>query len=186
MKKKFIIILFASFLLLCVSTCVNGISTTKKPISISSGINEGSSNKIIKDDLRDNLPTQPMFFHADANGPYSGSINEPIEFSSLGTNIPNSLSYEWDFDDDTNQNYGKNPTHYYSEPGVYYVTLTVTDGNNNVYKDIAPVYIDCIGSHLKPYGGCYYYALTDEPIKFDASKSVSTGAEIIESLLILE
>ncbi len=182
MKKKFIIILFASFLLICVSTCVNGISTSKKPINISSQIDDGSSNEIGKDDSHDNLPTQPMFFHADANGPYSGSTNEPIEFSSLGTNILKALSYEWDFDDDTDyaQGYGKNPTHCYSEPGVYYVTLTVTDSQNNVYKDIAPVYIDCIGNHLKPYGGRNYYASADEPIKFDASKSVSTGAEIIE------
>jgi PKD repeat protein len=74
---------------------------------------------------------------AKAGGSYSGAIGVPVSFTSSGSTDPdgNSLTYAWDFDhrngtgnvDSTEAN----PTHTYTEVGVYTVTLTVNDGIEN-------------------------------------------------------
>ena len=71
---------------------------------------------------------------ADANGPYYGIINMPVQFtgSASGGYLP--YSYFWDFgDDETSSN--QNPTHEYTNPGNYTVSLTVTDDNDTVSSD---------------------------------------------------
>jgi len=122
-------------------------------------------------------------YHADAGAPYSGNSGEIINFDGSGTFVGTAyVEYEWDFDDpnDDTIGYGKYPIHIYSEPGVYYVTLTATNAYGEEFIDISPVYIDRIADHLHPYGGCYYYSHIDEEITFDASESTSDGAEIVE------
>jgi PKD repeat protein len=182
MKKKLIIIFFTSFLLLFISIGVQGVSISQKPININSDIEKEPSVTINEDEISGEPINPHPSIHANAGGPYSGTINVPIKFSCIRSNIPDAITYQWDFDDkiDDSPGFGKTPIHSYSEPGIYYVTLTITDNKNNQYKDIAPVYIDCIGDHLIPYGGCFYYAEVDETIKFDASNSISNGADIIE------
>ncbi|MDH5376902.1 MAG: S8 family serine peptidase [Gammaproteobacteria bacterium] len=74
---------------------------------------------------------------ADANGPYSGVVDEPIVFDGSGSsdfdnqdgNSANDqvLSYSWDFGDSSSGT-GVNPTHSYSAKGTFTVTLTVSDG----------------------------------------------------------
>jgi hypothetical protein len=182
MKKKVIIIIFSCFLLLFLSIGVNAINLSQKPININSKLYQEPSANIDEDYNEKNIPLKEPTIHANSGGPYTGSVNQPIKFNILGTSIPQAVEYYWDFDDDNDQTsgFGKNPYHIYSEPGIYYSTLTVKDENDNLYSDIAPVYIDKPGDHLKPYGGCYYYGAVDEKIRFDASKSISKGAEIIE------
>ena len=112
--------------------------------------------------------------HANAGGPYSGDINELIEFDSSYSyvHLNRDVSYEWDFGDG-NLGYGEKPTHFYSNPGVYYLTLTITDSEGISYQDIAPVYIDQEANHLIAYGGCYYSADVNEEILFDGTHSFS-------------
>jgi len=122
-------------------------------------------------------------YHANAGRPYSGIIDEKIQFdaSSSYFGLNKMVSYEWDFGDG-NKGYGKKPTHYYSAPGVYYTILTATFENGITYQDIAPVYINQEGNHLYPNGQCFYFGEKDQEILFDGSQSFSNDpdAEIKE------
>lgn len=65
-----------------------------------------------------------------ANGPYSGKVNERVQFSCIGSYDPDpgdSISlYYWDFGDGSNST-DANPTHNYSIANNYQIILTVTD-----------------------------------------------------------
>lgn len=118
--------------------------------------------------------------YADAGGPYSGSIHQPVTFDGSGTHVNPGGTYEWDFDDinDKTPGYGSHPTHVYTESGKYFVTLTVTQSNGDVYKDITIVYIDQPHSHLTAYAGCFYSADRNETILFDGSQSSSDDPDV--------
>ncbi|MEW8382652.1 MAG: PKD domain-containing protein, partial [Candidatus Thiodiazotropha taylori] len=65
---------------------------------------------------------------AIANGPYSGSPGEAVDFSSEGSSDPEmgELVYLWDFGDGNTSN-DANPSHVYSESGIFQVMLSVKD-----------------------------------------------------------
>jgi hypothetical protein len=68
---------------------------------------------------------------ANAHGPYSANINEPIQFYGSGTDLDGDviIAYAWDFDNDgITDNMLRNPTHSWSSAGTYYPTLKVQDG----------------------------------------------------------
>ena len=67
---------------------------------------------------------------ANANGPYSALIGQPIQFSSAGTADPDgdALRYFWNFGDGSPAGTNPNPTHVYGGIGDYLVTLFVNDG----------------------------------------------------------
>ncbi|MBN1160262.1 MAG: PKD domain-containing protein [Candidatus Diapherotrites archaeon] len=78
--------------------------------------------------------------NAEADGPYSGSIGNPINFdgtASTGTG----LTYSWDFGDGTAAGTGATPTHTYTTVGTYTATLTVTDSVGGTDSDTATVSI---------------------------------------------
>jgi len=62
------------------------------------------------------------------NGPYSGEEDSDISFTSSGSNDPDGsiVDYSWDFGDGQTST-SANPSHIYSEPNTYTVTLRVTD-----------------------------------------------------------
>jgi len=62
---------------------------------------------------------------ADAGGPYSGTVGEPITFDGRGSS-DDIVSYTWDFGDGTT-GAGAVVQHVYSAPGTYTVRLTVRD-----------------------------------------------------------
>ncbi|CAM3237235.1 M43 family zinc metalloprotease [Shewanella violacea] len=66
------------------------------------------------------------------NGPYSGLANSSITFNSGGSYDPdgNINSYSWNFGDGKQSNLA-NPSHSYTAPGNYTVTLTVTDNQGS-------------------------------------------------------
>src|SRR3990172_2296655 len=70
------------------------------------------------------------------NGPYSEEEGKPVSFSSLGSYDPDGdeLTYLWDFGDGQTSA-EPNPSHTYSQNGVYSVTLTVSDGRGGVDFD---------------------------------------------------
>jgi hypothetical protein len=169
MKKKLKIVVLVGCLLILVNVGIAGISTAADVEYDEKRVDEQIPVQLVK--------------HADANGPYSGTVNHPVSFSGLGTYVGSGSTYEWDFNDPYDENnsigYGKYQTHSYSVPGDYIVTLTVTENSGGVFKDIAPVFIDEPGDHLIPYGGCHYPADVNEEIEFNASESVSNGADIV-------
>jgi hypothetical protein len=65
---------------------------------------------------------------AMANGPYTGSRNQRLQFSSAGSVDADGsiVSYQWDFGDGGTSN-NANPRHRYRSRGTFIVTLTVTD-----------------------------------------------------------
>ncbi len=65
---------------------------------------------------------------ADANGPYTGTVNDPVQFDGSGSTDSdgNIVSYAWSFGDGSTGT-GVSPTHAYTATGVYDVSLTVTD-----------------------------------------------------------
>lgn len=79
---------------------------------------------------------------AEANGPYSGTVNTAVAFSSSGSTDSDGTiqSYSWDFGDG-NSGTGASPSHTYAAAGTYTVTLTVTDDAGASATDNAQVTI---------------------------------------------
>ena len=79
---------------------------------------------------------------AHAGGPYCGYLDETITFDAQSSFDPDGdvLSYEWDFGDGS-AGTGVVSTHSYQITGVYPVTLTITDGNNQLAQDHTTVCI---------------------------------------------
>jgi len=75
---------------------------------------------------------------AEANGPYTGIVNTPIQFSgsAIGGTAP--YTYAWTFGDGATST-EQNPTHAYTTPGDFTVTLTVTDNLGSTASDTATV-----------------------------------------------
>lgn len=119
---------------------------------------------------------------ADANGPYSGTINLPVTFDGTGSSDPDGsiISYDWDYGDGTADfDAGPVPSHAYAMTGDYQVTLTVTDDAGDTTSDttgatigsgeLAPV-ADASG----PYTGDIGVAVT-----FDGSGSNDPDGTIV-------
>ena len=82
---------------------------------------------------------------ADANGPYSGTVNMAVLFDGSGSSDPENgpLTYTWDFGDGSS-GAGMNPTHSYSAVGTYNVTLTVSDNAGATDSDMTTASITSI------------------------------------------
>ena len=59
-------------------------------------------------------------------------VGETIEFYN---ETPNATTWEWNFGDNSKNQFDKNVTHHYKNPGKYRITLTIND-NCVTYKDI--------------------------------------------------
>jgi len=71
---------------------------------------------------------------ADADGPYFGLINEPVQFNGSATGGYTPYQWLWNFGDDHTSE-EQNPLHAYTSSGNYTVTLTVTDNSSNTSSD---------------------------------------------------
>ncbi len=65
---------------------------------------------------------------ANANGPYTGIVGIPVEFSADGSTDPDGtlVRYDWSFGDGASSASNR-PSHVYTQPGLYTAVLTVTD-----------------------------------------------------------
>jgi|GEM_PF-1466980 len=133
-----------------------------------------SENQITVQPGEQATPESEYIGISNAGGPYQGQAGSPIAFHSKGI-IQIGATYKWDFGDNSNPVYGRNPSHTYSENGIYWVTLKVTRTNGETYLDIAPVYIGQQGNSLVPSGGYSYQGEVGQEITFDASNSISTN-----------
>ncbi len=66
------------------------------------------------------------FLEVDAGGPYSGYVNEPVEFSGYAEDETSTYEWFWEFGDGESSE-EKNPSHIYEESGTYEVSLIVSD-----------------------------------------------------------
>jgi len=81
---------------------------------------------------------------ADANGPYNGSVGNPITFDGADSNDPDGtiVQYDWDFgDDNTAIDGGPSPTNAYAVDGIYIVRLTVMDDSGETDEDVTDAQI---------------------------------------------
>jgi uncharacterized repeat protein (TIGR01451 family) len=65
---------------------------------------------------------------SDPNGPYAGTVGEPVQFDGSGSFDPDGtiVAFDWDFGDGTTGT-GATPSHTFAAAGIYTVSLTVTD-----------------------------------------------------------
>ncbi|UCD13726.1 MAG: PKD domain-containing protein, partial [Thermoplasmatales archaeon] len=104
---------------------------------------------------------------ADANGPYDGTICEPIEFSGSASGGASPYKWYWRFGDGgtSTQQY---PSHQYDDTGNYTVKLTVTDDWGYTDDDVTWAIVTCNELEADangPYEG--YYVGAD--VKFNGS-----------------
>jgi hypothetical protein len=97
---------------------------------------------------------------AEAYGPYTGAITEPVQFASEAFGgIPPYTSFHWDFGDG-NTSEDKNPTHVYMRRDNYTAVLTVTDSTGNQSHDTASVQIGYALPKItiiKPVNALYFF-----------------------------
>lgn len=86
-----------------------------------------------KEIIEDDSGKEPLA--ADANGPYAGFVDQPIQFTGSATGgLPPYKVYEWDFGDgDVGK--GQTISHTYIKTGTYEVVLTVLDSGGNDATD---------------------------------------------------
>jgi len=100
--------------------------------------------------------------HADAGGPYTGKVGVPIQFDASDSYSSNGTiaSYKWYCGDGTVE-IGMKPTHTYSYPGVYSLTLTVKDEENNCGTETTQVTVSDdkapTASFIKPAYNTIYF-----------------------------
>ena len=85
-----------------------------------------------------------------SGGIYQGAVDEQIIFDGSDTTDPEDdiVDYLWNFGDGAEKN-GVTQTYFYSEEGIYPITLTVTDSNGNVGVDETWAFIDKTNSPPK-------------------------------------
>jgi hypothetical protein len=81
---------------------------------------------------------RPSEVHAHANGPYSGVIGVPIQFTGTADGGVEPYTYAWQFGDGASSS-DQNPTHAYASAGDFTAILTVTDDNGATGQDTATV-----------------------------------------------
>jgi PKD repeat protein len=123
---------------------------------------------------------------AEANGPYSGTVGNPIAFSSAGSTDPDGTiqSYLWDFGDGTPTSNQQNPTHVYTSAGTYTVTLTVTDNLGATDSDTAVVTVGGGGGNQNPVAEANgpYSGAVGARILFSSAGSMDPDGTIVSYL----
>ena len=121
---------------------------------------------------------------ADAGGPYSAEVAEPVTFDGSRSTDPDGtlISYEWDFESDGTIDAtgpGATATHSYPAAFTGEVTLRVTDDDGRRHSARAPVTIGSNAAPVAVAGGPYTATLGD-PVTFDGSGSADADGRIVE------
>jgi PKD repeat protein len=70
-----------------------------------------------------------------------------VHFTDTSTGFYQIVNWTWDFDDG-NISYARNVSHMFTTTGVYNVTLTVRDIENNTYANTQPIYVELVAPEL--------------------------------------
>ena len=95
--------------------------------------------------------------NVDANGPYNGYYQMPVQFKGIAYGGMPPYTYHWDFGDGQTSD-AQNPSHNYSAVGNYTATLTAVDSEGNTSSDNATVTITYSPPIItKPVNGIYIF-----------------------------
>ena len=124
--------------------------------------------------------TQPPV--ANPGGPYTGTVNVPINFNGAASRDPDGsvVSYLWNFGDGTTAS-GVTAVHAYAATGSYTVRLTVTD-NDGLTNSASTTAQVSDGTGLQPpvaNTGGPYQGTTASPVAFDGSASSDPDGRIV-------
>jgi hypothetical protein len=112
---------------------------------------------------------------AEANGPYAGTEDAVLTFSSAGSSDPDGdpLTYSWDFGDGTAPVSTTSPTvaHTYLWGGTFTVSLVVSDGKGGSASDSATATVGEVNDVAVADPGGPYQGVAGTAITFDASGS---------------
>ena len=108
---------------------------------------------------------------------YFVNHDEELRYAKKGGGI---VSYEWDFGDGSSHGSGVKPTHIYNNPGVYNVTLTVTDAQGA--KDTDNCIITVLPRNQPPVADANgsYDADEGSPIVLDGSNSYDPDGDTLQ------
>ena len=124
-------------------------------------------------------PRPPL---ANANGPYSGITGEPIAFSAAGSEDLDGeiVEYRWSFDDGTGSFFEENPSHTFTEPATYTVSLTVTDSDGLTHTVTAECVVE-LPPNVMPTSNANgpYEAYVKEAVSFSSVGSDDEDGEIV-------
>jgi hypothetical protein len=95
---------------------------------------DAATTSVYYDDI--SLVPQGSALTCEAGGPYTGKVNQPVQFTGLATGGTTPYSWAWTFGDGGTAT-TQNPTHTYTTVGTYNVTLTVTDAASLTATDTA-------------------------------------------------
>lgn len=117
---------------------------------------------------------------ADANGPYSGTVNVPVSFDGTASSDADGtiVAYSWNFGDG-NVGSGVTPTHTYLTDGSFTVSLTVTDdvGDTGTATSTATIGLGNLPPVADPNGP--YTGTVGIAVAFDGSASNDPDGTII-------
>jgi len=161
------------------TVCVLARETSSNGSQSWSDCNPSSEETFVINSSSGNLP--PV---ADAGGPfYYGTTGVPVQFNGNGSYDPDGyiVTYSWAFGDG-NTGSGVMPTHTYTAPGIYTVTLTVTDNGGLTDADTASANITGGGGPQLPVAdaGGPYIGLVGSPVQFDGSASFDPDGSIVD------
>ena len=144
---------------------------------------------------------------ADANGPYTAVVGEPITFDGSGSSDfdnqdgtpanDQALTYSWDFGDGSTGT-GIGPANTYSAAGTYTVTLVVNDGvvasepsttTVAVTEPAAGVSVDGISPDSVVVGGSVDVTITGSGFQDGASVSLEGGqgpAPVVSNVVVVD
>ena len=117
---------------------------------------------------------------SDAGDPYSGTVNQPVQFDGSGSSDPdgNIVSYEWDFGDG-HTGTGSMPEHTFTKADTFIVSLTVTDNDGAFTKQMTMATIVPANQPPIADAGGPYNGTVNEPVQFDGSGSGDFDGSII-------
>jgi PKD repeat protein len=120
---------------------------------------------------------------AAAGGPYSGTANSAIAFSSAGSSDPNSLalSYFWQFGDGASST-AASPTHTYASSGNYSVTLTASNGTTWTTASTSAAITAVTPAALVANAGGPYTVAVNQPLIFDGTRSTNPSGRQLNYL----
>lgn len=94
----------------------------------------------------------PPELKAEANGPYSGVVGEPLTLHGSASGGTPPYTYAWDMDNDgVYETPGQNPTGTWAEAGTYTIHLKVTDDAGDEATDEASVMITTLATEITDF-----------------------------------